>query len=202
MTNSVHIDWRYSGRADGLTGAGAPVGERGLAYGFAAFATIALVGFLRLGDNPIAYGWRLPLLALFVFDIAGGAVANMLNSCKRFYNAPRQPQETGFVRWVKRPFVFSATHIHPILAAWAFGSELWIGVFWYIALVAGVAATLAAPLYLRRPIATAIVVTASGVSAYGLGLGAGLEWFIPCLFFKIVLAHTVREEPYRPQPTD
>lgn len=172
--------------------------ERLLAYGFAILVTLSLVTFLRLEDSPAAYGWRLWLLIFLVFDVLGGVVANMLNFCKRHYHSPPKPSEGGFARLVKRPMAFTLLHIHPIIVAWAFWESIWLGVGWYIALLLSVVVTLNVPLYLRRPIATAIVVTVSLISLYGLGYGEGLEWFIPALFFKIVLAHCVREEPYRP----
>lgn len=198
MAQTIKVDWSYSGKADPLAGTGATVSERALAYGFAALVTFGLVGYLRLEENPIAYGWRLALLVFFVFDVVGGVVANMLNSCKRLYHSPAQPDESRFIKIVKNPLAFTIIHIHPIIAAWAFYGEIWVGVFWYAALVLSAAVTLATPLYLRRPVATAFVVIASITSFYSLSLGAGLEWFVPCLFFKIVLAHAVREEPYRP----
>jgi len=198
MTEHAHIDWTYSGKNDGLAGTGATAAERVLAYGFALVITVGLVAFLRLQENPATYGWRLFVLLFFVFDVLGGVVANMMNSVKRVYHAPLQPGEKGFLRLAKNPMFFSALHIHPIVFAWVFGADVWIGVVWYVALITSVAITLATPLYLRRPAATAIVILASLVSLYALGLGEGLEWFIPALFFKIVLAHSVREEPYRP----
>ena len=186
MADQVQIDWSYEGKNDGLAGTGATVAERVLAYGFALVITFGLVAFLRLQENPATYGWRLLVLMFFAFDILGGVVANMLNSVKRVYHAPLQAGETGFLRLVKNPLIFSALHIHPIVFAWVFWAEMWIGLAWYIALIASVAITLATPLYLRRPTATAIVILASLVSLYSAGFGEGLEWFIPALFFKIV----------------
>ena len=199
MPNAINIDWSYSGKPDGLAGTSSTLSERILAYGFAAVATVSVVGFLRLvEEHPATFGWRLWLLIFFVFDVVGGVVANMLNSCKRMYHAPVQANETGFIRLVKNPLAFTALHIHPIIFAWAFFGDPWLGAAWYVALVASVAITLATPLYLRRPIATGFVLAAIFVNLYGPSLVPGLDWFIPCLFLKIVLAHAVREEPYRP----
>ena len=198
MSSSANISWAYSGKSDGLAGTGATVAERLLAYGFAVLITIGLVGYLRIQEHPAAFGWRAYVLSFFVFDIAGGVVANMLNSCKRLYHAPLKENETGFLKLVKNPMAFTLLHVHPVIFAWVYGANVWIGAFWYLALICSVAVVLASPLYLRRPLATAFVVIASLVSYYGLGFGPGFEWFIPCLFFKITLAHTVREEPYRP----
>jgi hypothetical protein len=36
-----------------------------------------------------------------VLESFGGVVANSLNSCKRFYHSPVQPEETGFTALAK-----------------------------------------------------------------------------------------------------
>lgn len=198
VTAKVNIDWNYIGKPDGLAGTGSTLTERLLAYGFAVLATATLVGFLRIQDHPATFGWRLWLLIFFVFDVVGGVVANILNSCKRMYHTPVQPGENGFIRLVKNPLAFTTFHIHPIIFAWAYFGNPWVGAIWYVALVTSVAVTLSTPLYLRRPIAMTFVLAAIFINLYGPSLAPGLDWFIPCLFLKIVLAHSDREEPYRP----
>lgn len=197
MTNTI-VDWRYSGRPDGFFGAGATSAERILALTAAIVLTGAIVLALRMGEYEAASGWRLWLLIFFAFDVAGGVTANMLNSCKRFYHAPLQPNEHGFIAFIKGSFNFALLHIHPMVVAAAFGGALVDGVIWYGLLLAGTALTLATPLYLRRSMAASIVVFAAIASLYWLPLAPGMEWFIPCLFIKIVLGHAVQEEPYRP----
>ncbi|GAB5471086.1 MAG: hypothetical protein Kilf2KO_41160 [Rhodospirillales bacterium] len=195
---SAPIKWGYSGSADLLCGSGATRAERALAYGMAALLTAIVLGVDASRAAPIADGWSVLLLAFFAFDVAGGAVANMLNSCKRFYHSDLQAGEGGFARLAKRPAVFTAIHLHPIVAAFAFGGSLVNGLVWYLLLQAAVAITLATPLYLRRAGAAAMTLLALLGSQSLLPLGAGLEWFIPCLFIKLVLGHAVQEEPYRP----
>lgn len=192
------IRWNYTGGADFLCGTGATRAERSLAYGSAALFTAIVLVVDLCRDVPIAEGWRLALLVFFAFDIGGGAVANMLNSSKRFYHGNLKPGEGTATRLAKNPTAFAAVHVHPIVAALAFHGSVVNGVVWYVLLQAGVAVTLALPLYLRRPGATAIVLLALLGSQSLLPLAPGLEWFIPCLFIKIVLGHTVQEEPYRP----
>lgn len=192
------IQWKYSGSADLLCGTGATRAERVLAYGMAALFTALILAMDYSRDAPVAAGWRIALLAVFAFDIAGGAVANMMNSCKRFYHGDLQPGEGGSARLAKNPRLFTAIHIHPIVAAYGFGGDVVNAVAWYGLLQAGVAVTLAMPLYLRRPAATVIILLALLANQSVLPLGAGLEWFIPFLFVKMVLGHAVQEEPYRP----
>ncbi len=193
----VPIEWRYTGRADLLCGTDATRAERWLAYGMAAVLTAVVLMLDLTAEEPIAPGWRLLVLALFAYDIAGGAVANMLNSCKRFYHSPVQPGEGRSARLAKNPRLFTAIHIHPVIAAYLFEGSVLMGVIWYLLLQASIATILAMPLYLRRAGASAIVLLAMFGSWSVLPLGQGLEWFVPCLFMKMVLGHAVREEPYR-----
>ncbi len=197
----VPIGWSYSGNADLLCGTGATRAERWLAYGMATLLTVVILAVDFYRDSPIAEGWSIALLAFFAFDIAGGAVANMLNSCKRFYHSELQPGEKMAARMAKNPRVFTMIHVHPIIAAYAFGGNVFNAVGWYILLQISVTVTLAMPLYLRRAGATAITLLALFGSQLFLPLGVGLEWFIPSLFVKMVLGHAVQEEPYRPMRT-
>lgn len=191
------IEWGYSGRADPICGTGATRAERLLAYGMATlFTGIVLVTNHYQGASPVE-GWRIALLAFFAFDIAGGAVANMLNSCKRFYHTGLKPSEGYGARLAKNSTLFTAVHVHPIIAAYFFHGNVVNAAVWYLLLQLSVALILALPLYLRRAGATAAIVLAVIGSQSFLPLGPGLEWFIPCLFIKMVLGHAVREEPYR-----
>ena len=193
-----HVTWNYSGPTDPFVGSGATLAERWLAYGMAAALTAVIVGADALHEDPIAQGWLVLVLALFAFDVAGGAGANMLNSCKRFYHAPLRAHDGGFARWAKNPRLFTAIHIHPIIVAFLFGGSVWNAVIWYAALQAAVAVTLSTPLYLRRGLATGLTVFAILLEQTVLPLGTDLEWFIPCLFIKMVMGHAVQEEPYGP----
>lgn len=190
------IRWTYTGGIDPLCGTGATPAERLLAYGMATLFTVIILVADHHRELPAADGWRIALLAFFAFDIAGGAVANMLNSCKRFYHTSLQPGEGRSARLVKNPMLFTAIHVHPMIVAYFLGGSLLNAAVWYALLLISVAAVLALPLYLRRASATALTVLALLASQFYLPLGPGLEWFIPCLFIKMVLGHAVQEEPY------
>lgn len=194
----INIDWRYSGRTDGFFGTGATSAERILAAGAGVLFTVLIVMTLKWQGFDAAQGWRFWVLIALAFDVAGGVTANMLNSCKRYYHAPVQNNEYGFAAFSKNSFGFALIHIHPIIAAWVFGGDVLHGVIWYGALLVGTGLTLMTPLYLRRPMAASVVIAAIIANLYLLPVAPGMEWFIPCLFIKIVLAHAVREEPYRP----
>jgi len=191
------VSWHYSGRTDGLVGTGATGAERALGYGSAAVLTLVILGADLLRADPVAQaGWQVALLALVAFDIAGGAVANMLNSCKRLYHSPPRPEDGAVLRALKNPRVFTALHVHPLLIVWAFGGSLANAASWYVLLQVAVWGVLAAPLYLRRALATAVSMLAILCEPLVLPLGPVLGWVVPALFVKLVLAHAVREEPY------
>ncbi len=191
------ISWTYSGGIDPLCGTGATAAERVLAYGMATVFTAIILIADRNRDVPLAEGWQIALLAFFAFDIAGGAVANMLNSCKRFYHTHVQPGEGMSTRLVKNPMLFTAIHVHPIIIAYFLNGNVLNATIWYALLLVGVVTVMVLPLYLRRAAATSLIVLALLGNQLLLPLGDGLEWFIPCLFIKMVLGHAVQEEPYR-----
>jgi hypothetical protein len=55
------------------------------------------------------------------------------------------------------------------------------------------------PLYLRRPLAFGLLAFSFLLNTYALEPTPGLEWFVPFLLLKLVVAHLLREEPYRPE---
>jgi len=142
--------------------------------------------------------WQYLLASFIAFDVVGGAVANSLNSCKQFYRSSPRANEPIYLRLVKNKLFFAAIHIHPLVIGSCFGSiDLLSGLFWYVALLVSVLITMKAPLYLSRPIAISFVAIAIILNYYAIEPIVGFEWFIPLLFLKIVLGHTVKEEPYR-----
>lgn len=195
---SSKIAWDYSGPTDPLVGSGATSAERLMGYGGAGVVTALLVWLSYTSGVPATSGWQWAVLVFFAYDIGGGAVANMLNSCKRFYHTPAKPGEGAIIRAAKNVRVFTAIHVHPIIAAALLGGSVGNAVAWYVVLQVSVWLVLAAPLYLRRPLATLLTVLAVIAASSLLPLGAGLEWFIPCLFIKMVMGHAVPEEPYAP----
>lgn len=197
-SSDVKIDWSYSGKPDPLLGTGAVRGERILAHSFAFILMVLILLRDRLQQPHPLSGLRLLVLAFFAYDIAGGTVANMLNSCKRYYHSEHKDDEGTGAWLVKNARVFTLIHVHPILAAWWLKGSVWNAFIWYLVLQVAVSAVLCMPLYLRRPFATGITIVALLGNQYISGIGDGLEWFIPCLFIKMVMGHAVREEPYRP----
>ena len=194
----VHIDWNYSGKPDVMFGTGATAVEQALVwfFGLTGTAILGLVAWTR--SIPWTW-WQYVIAGLIAVDVLGGVVANSLNSCKRFYHAPLHPEERGTTAFAKNHIGFTALHIHPILAGLFFGSiDLAYGLIWYTALLLSTIAVLKFPLYLRRPAALGIIMTAVLINIYIIRPVPGFEWLVPALFLKIVYGHIVREEPYRP----
>lgn len=189
------VDWRLPpGRSDWLMGTGATRAERVTVW----IATaIGVAAVLWTGSTDWAW-WQWALVAVLAFDVAGGVTANALNSAKRQYHGS-SARETGAARRVlTSSSLFTAAHLHPFLVVLAIPGATWAwALFWYVACTSSVLAVGRVPLYLRRPVAFAAVTTLL-IAGLAVSAPAGLGWFGPVLALKLVAAHAVREEPYRP----
>ncbi len=203
-----NIDWNYSGKPNLTVGTGATTTEYILVWIFGATGALIYIilwikGFLNWS------WWQTAIIAVLTFDIAGGIVANSLNSCKRFYHTPPKQDERGIVKLLKNHIFFSLIHIHPIVFTFIALGKLtnrgyvvrgdWItGFIWYFLLQVSALIVTFTPLYLKRPIAFILIGAAIVVNIYILPLPRSVTWLIPFLFIKLVYGHMVREEPYRP----
>jgi len=193
------VDWSYSGQTNATVGTGATMAEKGLAYASALVSPLLYLGLYVQGTLVWTW-WQYAVAVLIGADLAAGVVANALNSCKRFYHTPFRDDEPSYVRPLKKPLRFTALHIYPLLIAVLYADASWIyGLVWYALLLVSALVVLAIPLYLRRPVATVVVLLAVMINAYLILPPAGFEWFAPVLLLKIVLGHLVQEEPYRPE---
>ena len=57
---------------------------------------------------------------------------------------------------------------------------------------------LSVPQYLQRPVALIVFSGALLVSLNVLSQPAGLTWFLPLFYLKLLVSHLPKEEPYRP----
>jgi hypothetical protein len=194
----IRIDWKYSGKPDGFFGTGATNSEQTLVWIFGLVGT-AILGWLAWAQSFPWTWWQYVLAGLLALDVLGGVVANALNSCKRFYHSPLQPEETGFTALSKNHVAFSLFHVHPLIVGLFFGeANLLFAIFWYTTLILSTFIVLQTPLYLRRPMAFGIIMMAVLLNFYAIDTVRGFEWLVPALFLKIIYGHNVREEPYRP----
>ncbi len=184
-------------RANWLTGAGATRAELALVYG-TSLAGTAIIWLLFMRTQPWAV-WQVVIALAITADLIGGAVANALSSTKRQYQTPVTPGAKPWVRIVRNPVAFTVLHVYPlvVIALYPGGSWAW-GIGWYAATIAAVMLVAwVVPGYLQRPTAMAIFVLAIPVAMAAPG-PAGWSWLPPILMAKLLLAHAVHEEPYRP----
>ena len=195
------IDWVMPpGKPDWLLGAGATRVEKVLVFGIAIAGTAVVLLSVALTDASAWQWWQYLVAAILALDLLGGVVANGLGSAKRAHHASiPKPKEFGG-RLVRRPILFAVLHVQPIVAGLLFpGAGWWWGVAWYLVTLAGVVAVRNVPLYLQRPIAL-FWVTGVAIAAPLVASPVGLGWLPVIMALKLVLAHAVREEPYRPTP--
>lgn len=192
------IDWRFPPPRTGLAGAldrfigpGATRAELALQCILPAVATAGALVYASAAGG--SWSWIQYLAcAVLAFDIAGGIVTNATSSAKRWYHRAGQ----GFVQHIG----FVSIHLfHLLVVSWLY---LDFDIAWLV--IAGVyllfAATLilSVPPYLQRPVAFSAYAGALLVSMYLLEQPAGLEWFLPMFYLKLLVSHLPKEEPYRP----
>ena len=183
--------------ANWLTGAGATRAELSLVY-VSGVAGAGLVWWFVQRDEPWA-AWQVVIALIITADLFGGAVANALSSTKRQYQAPLPTDAKPWVRLVRNPVWFTALHIYPLIAVALYpGGSWWWGIGWYATTLAAVILVARiVPGYLQRPTAMAVFVLALPV-ALELPGPPGWSWLPPILLAKLLLAHAVHEEAYRP----
>ncbi len=179
-----------AGLWDRLVGPGATPAEDWLTACWALACAGAAVGYAlvaHLGWSPA----QLAVAALVAADVGGGVSANASNSAKGWFHRPGQGARQHLL------FVFA--HVHPFVLALAFPSFGWgAAAALYSYLLAASLAVVLVPLYLKRPVAFVAYCGALLVGLYAIGAPAGLEWFAPFFFLKLLLAHLLPEEAYRP----
>ena len=199
MNKSSNIIWSYRGKPDLVAGTEATSVEKLLAWSG---------GLIGIGITCLFYyknefdwtTWQYIVVAIVAYDTIGGAIANSLNSCKRFYHSSVRDFEPKYVGLAKNHLLFASIHVHTLLISSLFSTaSLFYGVFWYLVLQVSVVAIRNTALYLQRPVSMLIIVAALLINSYVVICPVGFEWLVPILFLKIVYAHAVREEPYRPE---
>ncbi|HSL57794.1 MAG TPA: hypothetical protein VK866_08125, partial [Acidimicrobiales bacterium] len=194
-----HVDWTLPpGRPNWFVGSGATVGEQAVVWATVGAGLVLALAVAR--DLDVSWTWWHHVVAvILVVDVVGGVVANGLGSAKRLYHG-HDPVPGAAGRWLRNDLVFAAAHLpHLVLAATLPGGTVGWAMVWYAVILSGVAAVVAAPQHLTRPIGLAVATVAVLVASLVTGPDA-LGWFGPVIVLKLVLAHAVPEEPYRPAP--
>ncbi|MGW7270144.1 hypothetical protein ACWGH5_06470 [Streptomyces sp. NPDC054864] len=179
-------------------GTGATRVEKGLAYAVSAFG----IGALTVAGHGLGWTWWQWLIGvLLVHDLAGGVVANGLDTAKHFYHSPLTFTDSVLARFFHHPVGFTAVHFQPVLIALVIpGGTWWWGLLWYAWALAGAIAVDRADERLKRPIALAIVVAGIMVASF-IDSPPGLGWLPAVLLLKLVLAHGVPERLGEPAET-
>jgi hypothetical protein len=181
--------WR--GQWDRFIGPGATRAENGLIIGSALAAGLGLPLYAALAG----LGWTAAQLlagALIAADLAGGVAANAAAPAKAWYHRAGQGR--------RQHLAFILAHgVHLFVVAWLFRGMDWTFFTVYYGYLVGAAlVVLCVPLYVQRPVAFLLVGGALVINSYGVLPGAGLEWFVPVFFLKLLVTHLPREAPYRP----
>ncbi len=200
MRTGSRTDWaEQAEKPDPVYGAGATPSEKNLARAAGLLAAALTVGYVAVAAPEAWSLWQYVLAAVLALDLVGGVVANGLNSAKRDHFSPVTPAAGWLGRLVRRPVLFAAVHVQPILAGLLFpGAGWWWGPAWYLITLLTVALVRITPLYLQRPVALfvcAIVAVLAPLVPAPIGL-----WWVPTIMaLKLTLAHAVQEQAYRPQ---
>lgn len=198
------IEWSAPAAAkqDWLMGAGATRAERALMW-LGSMVGLGFVAWQWAVGQPGGWTWWQYLIAaLIAADLAGGAVSNAASSTKRQYFGPPTTIPGPLTRVLRSPTWFAALHLYPFIVAAVYPDAGWA---WaaanYLAMLACVVVVdRLVPAYLQRPTAmllfTALVLASSTWEA----TPPGWAWFPAVYLAKLLLAHAVLEEPYRPAP--
>jgi len=181
--------WR--GALDRFVGPGATRAELWLQFSAALVAAIVLPWFgFRYGA---VWGLgRAVIVGFLALDVVGGVVTNSTSSAKRWYHRSGQG--------LRQHLPFVASHaIQLLLVAWLFLDGNWpFFAIYYGFLLTGTIVLHVSPLYLRRPLAMALLIVAVVLDRLVLASPFGLEWFVPLFFAKLFVGHALYETPFRP----
>lgn len=182
------------GMWDRVIGPGATTSESALTVVWMLACTVAAVGYALVAN----LGWsfvQLAVVALLTLDVAGGISDNASNSAKRWFHRPGHGTRQHLL------FVFA--HVHPFALALLFPAFGWgAATTLYAYLIVAAMTVVLVPLYLKRPVAFVLYCGALLIGLYAFNFPAGLEWFVPFFFMKLLLAHLLPEKAYRPSKED
>jgi hypothetical protein len=166
---------------DRLIGPGAGSAEVGLALasGLAAAVLVPALAQARGADWSAA---QLVVSGLLAFDLFGGVAVNASEAARRFYHRPGRGRGDHLA--------FVAAHaLHVVLVAWLFRAS---DSGWAAGLSAVLLAAAAGILFTPRPHRRAVAMLAYAAVVLGLSPLSptpGMEWFVPVLFLKLLLAY-------------
>lgn len=191
------VDWTpppprsgLPGQWDRFIGPGATRAENGLIV----LGGLGLAAWVLWRARHLGLDWsplQLAVAALVALDLGGGVIANAAGAAKRWYHRAGQGP--------RHHLQFVAVHLHPLLigglfvggaAGWRFGAE----VYAYLLLAALI--IVFTPLGVQRPVALALFGAGLLLAPARWPLIPGLDWFVPILYLKLLVAHLITEAPF------
>lgn len=195
----MKIDWTipdlragWRGQLDKIIGPGATKAEINLQLYVPLLAVIFLIAVGVVQDFPWTWG-QYVVAAFIALDMVGGIATNLTSAAKRWNF--REGNE------FKEHMTFIGIHLIQLLLVSYFFLDfdlLWVALN-YGFLMLACAAILKTPLYLQRPVSGMAFVIALGLSMYVFKAPQYLEWFLPLFYYKLLISHAVKEEPYQPE---
>lgn len=181
----------FNANIDKLIGPGATAAEKYLQSIVPLLAAGVLLACVYLGQWDWQV-WQVIIAVILTVDIVGGIITNATSTAKLWFH------RTGQGLWQHMQFI-SIHFAQLALFSWAFlqFDIQWILVAGGYMLLASMAILLT-NLYLQRPVALIFYASSIVLSSYYLTVPAGLEWFLPLFYLKLLISHLLREEPYRP----
>jgi hypothetical protein len=168
---------------DRLVGPTATRAEQALTIAFATLATAVVCGYVIVAG--LGWSWlQLLVVAVLVFDVAGGITANATASGRRWWHRPGLSERDHFR--------FVAAHLHPFVLAALFAGVTWAGaatIYGY--LLVATAVVLRVDPSIRRASTLVLVALWLLVAPYAAVMPVGLEWFVPLLYLKLLVSHLV-----------
>lgn len=198
----MKIDWTvplrrsgFKGQLDKLMGPGATQAEKNI-QSYVPLLAGALLVFYGLSNE---FDWRLSqyiVALLLTIDMAGGVITNATSSAKRWFHRDGE----GF----KEHMRFIGIHFIQLGLFSGFFLDFNLGWIAYVGgyMMLASATILLTPLYLQRPVALIFYSISVLLSLYVFENAAGLEWFLPIFFLKLLICHLLKEAPYRPETDD
>ena len=195
----MKIDWQvpasrsgFKGKIDSFIGPGATSAEKNIQYYIPLLAGGLLIFSAYVGE----FDWHLSqyLVALILtLDMVGGVITNATASAKRWYHREGE----GF----KQHMTFIMIHFVQLGFFSRFFLDfnlVWIVLVGGYMLFASILILLT-PLYLQRPVALTLYCVSLLLSLYVFESVAGLEWFLPVFYLKLLISHLLKEAPFCPK---
>lgn len=186
----LRTGWR--GQIDKVIGPGATKAEINLQLYIPLLAAVAVITIGLFNNYDWTWG-QYAIAAFMALDMVGGIATNLTSAAKRW----NFREGNNF----KEHMIFVGIHILQLLIVSYFFLDFdlaWV-IQNYAFLLLACVIILKTPLYLQRAISGITFAIALILSMYIFAEPTHLEWFLPLFYYKLLVSHVVREEPYSPE---